>query len=320
MRPNRSRHPLLIAILGIVLLSLACARQNPIAPSNTAAVVGSSPRLAATPPAPSRADFYPLTIGNHWHYDRTFLLRYAPGADPGDTIRSEVDRDLIGKEVLFGREYVLEQETIVQDSRPGEIFRYWTRFRQDREGLYYADLFASEPPQTDDVSTPMAVSSPVPATPNLNASVPSTQQRLAVYEMAERRLSILRQAALGARRWATGGPGGAASNEVTLLQYPLRPGASWALREDPRVVYTVEALETLDLPIGRRLGYRIRVDFGSEPDPNSTTHVWYGRAGMLGYRIWLLQIGGYPSGYFEAEEEEWLEEATLIGPGRERAD
>ena len=319
MRPNRSRHPLLVLILWIVLLSLACARQNPIAPSNTAAALRSSPRLAATSPTPGRADFYPLTIGNHWHYDRTFLLRYAPGADPGDTIRSEVDRDLIGAEVLFGREYVLEQETIVQDSRPGEVFRYWTRYRQGREGLYYADLCACEPPQTDGVSMPIAENSPQAATPNLNASAPTTQQRLAAYEMVARRLSILRRAVLGALREATEGSGGAASNEVALLRYPLRPGASWVLREDPRFVYTVEALETLDLPIGRELGYRIRVDFGSEPDPNSTTHVWFGRAGRLGYRIWLLQVGD-TYGYVEAEEEEWLEEATLIGPGRERAD
>ena len=310
MHRNRAGHPFLVLSALILLVTLSCGRNTPLTPPNeTLATPGSSIGLGHSALSVPSSEFYPLTIGNHWHYGRNLTFQYAPDVNPADTIHSEIDRDLIGSEVLFDREYILEQETTVQDSRPGEIFRYWTRYRQDPSGLYYADICACDTPNADGAASVARVSSEAGA---LNANVPasSTPELLAAYDAVQQRLGLLRRAALGARIQDTRKPGGALSNEVTLLKYPLRPGSSWVLREG--FVYTVEALETLDLPIGRQLGYRIRVDFGSNPDPNSSIYVWFGRAGMLGYRIWYRQIGGYPTYYFEVVEAQWLEDVSLI--------
>ena len=322
MRSNSTRHALLVLTIPIAINLVGCGRQNPVLPVDDRAVTSdASLRLTPSAQLSPAAKFYPLTIGNRWHYGRVLWLRFAPGEDPSDTIRSEIDRELIDREVIFDREYILEAETIVQDSRPGEIFRSWIRYRQDHSGLYYADICGCEPPQQNDgpgwSATPERSAIPVPL--ELRPHRALTSEQLAVYQRLLQRLAMLREAVSAARDQSTGRSGGALPNEVALLQYPLRPGASWTLREDPLFVYTVEGLEMLNLPVGKQLGYRIRVDFGPEPDPTSQVHVWFGRAGMLGYRISFRVVGEGSPGYIEGEESQWLEEASLMGHAAKRA-
>lgn len=286
MRPDRTNGSLLILPAALMLVALlGCGRENFATQGNPYL---SSKRLAQLAPGGASSGFYPLEVGNHWQYDRVFTLQFAPDADPSDTIRSEVSRELIGQELMNGRQYVVEEQIILQDSRPGEVFTNLTHYRQDLSGLYYLDT------------------SPTNLVEATTAEIGTHQAAL---DEVIQRLSLLRKGALGAR--AAGKPGGAFVDEVMLLQYPLRPGASWVLREDPRFVYTVEGVETLDLPVGKQLGYRIRVDLGLEPDPNSSVHVWFGRIGFLGYRISFVQLGGNPFPYFEGLEEEWLTDASL---------
>ena len=117
------------------------------------------------------------------------------------------------------------------------------------------------------------------------------------------RFRLMRQAITGLT--SSGKPGGTLSNEATQLQYPLRPGLTWVLRDDPRFIYTVEALEHVDLPIGREMGYRIRVDVGTQPNPDHSVYVWFGRLGMLGFRF-------HEQGPdYSADQTQWLTAASV---------
>src|SRR5881296_2929127 len=58
--------------------------------------------------------FYPLDLGNHWTYARTFSVQIVPvGAppEPPRVFRSTMDADLVGTKERFGREYVVQLET-----------------------------------------------------------------------------------------------------------------------------------------------------------------------------------------------------------------
>ena len=105
------------------------------------------------------------------------------------------------------------------------------------------------------------------------------------------------------------------------LAYPLRPGASWVVREGffP-VVATVEALEVLDLPVGRVPAWRIRLDRPGLYEPERDhSHVWYGRVGFLQLVTHLeddVVDNGVVTGVIEAEMRQTLDGVQLASPGR----
>src|SRR5207249_1892146 len=53
-------------------------------------------------------------------------------------------------------------------------------------------------------------------------------------------------------------PRGLAAGELIRLRYPLHPGQSWNIREDPLFTATVEGVDALDLAPGRLTGFRTR--------------------------------------------------------------
>src|SRR5688572_7112163 len=134
---NSSRLALLPVGLALALLAVGCSSKSrtPLSPLTAQGVLERDAHLAAGPSA--NGGFYPLAVGNRWHLSRIFTLDYhGYGAD---TIRTSKDRVNIGTETVAGRTYFVEEETATQDSRPGEVFRSWSRYRQDQSGLYYRD-------------------------------------------------------------------------------------------------------------------------------------------------------------------------------------
>jgi len=70
---------------------------------------------------------------------------------------------------------------------------------------------------------------------------------------------------------------------LTMLSYPLRPGASWIVRDSPRFVRTVVGLDMIHVPLGSFPAWALRGDselFG----PNDRVGFWYSRLGLLRIR------------------------------------
>jgi hypothetical protein len=109
--------------------------------------------------------------------------------------------------------------------------------------------------------------------------------------------------------------------EEQRLGYPLRPGMRWVSTPGffP-VVDSVEAVEPLDLPVGRVPAWRIRVDRPGIWKPGrDRSQVWYGRAGLVKLETHLeddVVENGVVTGVIEAEMRQVLDRVELATPGR----
>lgn len=127
---------------------------------------------------------------------------------------------------------------------------------------------------------------------------------------------------IGATDPCAGGPGGGPPPpERCRLAYPLHVGASWVFAPGffPQTE-TVEAMEVLDLPVGRLPAWRIRVDRPGIWEPGRDwSHVWYGRAGLLQVVTHLeddVVVHDRVTGFIEVEMRQTLDQVDLAGPGR----
>jgi len=258
-------------------------RQNPLRP------VPGAPRSALESgaitlgrnepfgPGEPGAGFYPLAIGNSWSYATSFqvtVLDSAGNVFESFGVTGTSDRSLTGVATIFARSYV-EEDWIDHESGQPEAILFSVFYRQDRSGLYEAD-----PPFTSITPLPVRPASATPGPAALRSAAISRAfhgrvSRSALNSMLER----LDQMTGGGRR---GRPrGGPLDHEITRLSYPLRPGAHWVIRADPRFESTVERVGPIDEPAGRFVGARIRIDsefFG----PKDHVELRYGRAGFLG--------------------------------------
>jgi len=256
-----------------LLLVAGCSR--PIAPQASDAVA----RGAVSEAAAARL-FYPLDLGNHWRFHRVFTLG-APGSPTPTVRRSRIEHDLVCVETLEGREYVIDRVTQVDSTLAGAVtFHQWIRDRQDPTGLYEADVDIGTTPAcagggassgADEMealedwraSSPLAIADPV---------------------AAQHAMAALAGRLRLARRALAGGTSGVENGELTRLRYPLRVGDSWTIREEPRFTSSVEAFETLRLPMGNIQAYRVRVNaagFG----PEDRVLSWYSRSGLVGILV-----------------------------------
>jgi hypothetical protein len=245
--------------------------------------------LAEKPKPPPQSLFYPLELGNRWDYARTFTAQVFPdGGEPESPITTEatIESEITGTEELFGRTYWVQENRWNEE---GEASVDWIRFRQDRRGLYEADVPLSQPPASRAEPLPHGGrrSVRVAAAP---ASGDAIRQRLgrahpayvvALEKILERRRALhaaLRAIRPGPRIAAP--PGGGEDGELVRLQYPLRLGAHWTVLTDPLFESTVEGREKLQLPIGRRVATRIRID-SELLGPNDRAYFWVDRCGEL---------------------------------------
>jgi hypothetical protein len=258
--------------------------------------------------------FYPLQVGNRWEFEHRLTATHIPIEGPawvpvGFEYRRLVE--LTGTAEIHGREYVIERSDYVSSS-PIEPSLYY--LRQDFGGLYESD--------DGPVAAPRAAVAPQ-ATGDDAWSV--TAARLGIstadpawrraWERIEAKLASVREVARAAAR-----PGPAAG-EIQSLRYPLHPGASWIIRDDPRFSAEVEGAVTLDTPAGRFTAWslRIRNEFITESDE---VHLYYGRAGYLG--LWahltteVTDEQGNPAGILDVRETETLEALAPVAGGARR--
>jgi hypothetical protein len=276
---------------------------------------------------PQVREFYPLKVGNSWRYSHLLRLTTTgtgSGEDPLE-FHATVDRELIGTESLSERQYVVEEERFIEGDQPEDTFLAWTRYRQDRQGLYYLNICTCTPPDLEgDAEVPVvaarlnteATSRPASdvfrGRVSRNFSAPfarAWERHASLLAKAKNALSVAPQAIDGARK-----PGGPDEDENQLLRYPLRPGSSWVVSTEIGLTWTVEQLVLLRLPAGRFPAYRIRVRF---PGLSATDrlYIWYGPAGRLAHRIHatteVTDDQGNPIGTFVADEIQKLESLSI---------
>lgn len=279
-----------------------------------------------TPGNSSEGAFFPLELGNHWEYHREFTLfePYGPYVYTGS-----IERTVIGTENLFGRDYTVVKEVELPDEGALDetIWTLWYRYRQDRAGLYSADVNLSEPPgEIRGVRR-----SPVRSENGIDRQVELLLQRLCESRPPEQRdayavacvhlLARMRaiQAALSGSLDASltlgGPPGGHRPEELIILSYPLHPGQKWTLRsEEFLVTAEVEAHEVLDVGAGRFNCFRVRM-YSDILGPDDVVLAWYGREGLIAefYRVEITVIDPYgnPVGTLVSEDEHTLESLSL---------
>lgn len=332
-----------VSILVVMVLAGACERADRV-PTGLDA---DSPAVVAESAGGSRADqggqdagrgeFFPLEIGNEWRYSRSLLLTremFASGMTESTEVNILRVHRLVGTETLGGREYVVERRQEFDSPSPGGgVITSWIRYRQDRAGLYEADVPSTQPPAAQEDPAPESVA--LARVRDSNPGRVELWRRISAGVEAENRAALerawseltkkldaladLREPTSG-RSLAHGGPpGGVMPGEITRLAYPLRPGQEWTIRPEPFFGSEVEAREVLDLPPGKMSCARINVtNFALEPDDE--VFIWYGRDGFLRMTVHveteMVDINGNVIGLLTFDENTALEHINLVRPGR----
>jgi hypothetical protein len=264
--------------------------------------------------------FLPLDVGNVWHYDRTFesIMRDNDGnVIDMQSLEENVVHEIVGVEQRFGRTYILNEQRFV---REGGDLLWWNRYRQNRSGLYSADIGLGEPPASGLAAAnrrqPTQSQLLMPQTLPMHSLVMAPEQ-LQAWGVAWQRLVEKRMAIATAQ---LGPPGGALSDEITLLRYPFRPGRRWQNRVTPFLVESeVEGHDVLELPAGRFSAWRVRLT-NEALDENDSVLFWYGRSGLLAETIHIesvaTDLGGNVLGTVVSDETMLLADLQLVGRGR----
>jgi hypothetical protein len=280
-------------------------------------------------PGDQSKGFFPLDTGNEWMYAGDFLV--VIDGDTASVTGSSEKHTIIGTEERFGREYVLERQ--VRTDEDGDTLTvYWVRYRQDKAGLYEADIALTEPPFVRGLRVSAAAWNTGARSEYLArawrraAATMGADRRRAYtegWECITRRLglinSVIGREAID-RPASQGRPGGVLPDEITRLGYPLHPGREWVVRDDGFLVTgVVDSHDVLDLAPGRMNGWKVMF-LNANLGPNDIVEFWYGRAGFLGLNVHVEQEivdpGGNPLGTLVAEEQLYLEDLDLAGGGR----
>ncbi len=300
--------------LVILPLLAGCGRQglHPVAVVSppAAALEAAAPFSPGdfTRPAQGRSLFFPLHIGNHWHYSVRFAEDFVyDGSETGWTeSRDSIDARLERVVVIDGRDYVDEARTRGPAGTAGPYTMH-IYLRQDHTGLYEADVVGWNVAREDPLAR---------AWSRLESRLPDAGAReafRAARARLERKLSSIPALRFGP---FAAPPGLPPSTDLTRLSYPLHPGAQWVIRADPLFAAEAQGFETVSLPAGRFPAWRIRytsVLYG----PRDVVHVWYGQDGYLALIAHLESEGtdsqGNPRGTLISEYSERLDRIDLVG-------
>jgi hypothetical protein len=341
MRPQHS------TVLGAVVLAslvvMGCShKQSTPSWSPTAAAVATEVTTDATLEEPTSlaavGELVDLRPGRESRLDRVFRIQdVLPDGSlvTAFEIHSIVVSRITGTETHAGRTYFVEDRTVQEDGGPVLPYTH-SPFRQDRSGLYFfqpEETRDARPTiETGDADQP-GLASNFPA--DLTAAWVATAGRPEAWRATlARRLqtvALVRALAAGAPSRASfagtsggvatlaGPPGGALADEVTLLRYPLHPGATW----DGLVgfnVWTVEAVGNTVLPIGRTWTARLDISLPGITDDDDKITFWYGAPGEVKSKQHFLDVAtdqnGEPIGKFVSEDETLI---TSYTPGSEDA-
>jgi len=269
--------------------------------------------------------YFPLQIGNRWHAESDFrsTLTTPDGGTETFTIHANIMREIIGTETLAGRTYVVEQ-TVTEEDGPFGPFNSWLRYRQDAAGLYEADVDISQPPVLHSGTSAGPINAALPEARDLPAtfaerlSADQLDAYQAAWDVLQKRIVAIRSIhTLAFGNGATAAPGGVLPNELTRLAYPLRPGATWVIRDDPYFGSIVEANGNLEVPAGRFPSSQIRIP-NEFMGPNDVVRVWFSRSGQLAFRYHIesvaTDVDGNPIGTVSADYDETLRDFSLARP------
>lgn len=277
-----------------------------------------------------RGQFFPMAIGNCWTYRGSFSTHIE--GDPFLNIGLFMEqRKLTGTEDLFGRTYVVEEQKRwfpLFPWPPTDSNTVWVRYRQDRAGLYEADVPLNQSPNSRVVTLAHAGKSERSRNMGvlanwyqLEAHVLRTRGEgfLPAVQILKRKIQSVHAALrhTGLRHPGRTGrpPGGVLPDELTRLKYPLRPGQEWTIRSEPMFTARVERREVLNLPAGRMRGIRIRILIEGL-NPEDEVFIWYGREGFLKMSYHLESVAtdnqGNPIGTLISEEYSLLETVELV--------
>jgi hypothetical protein len=237
------------------------------------------------------ATFYPLAIGNTWDYEGSGRLTVLnPDGTPGEGgFESQVvesDR-IIGKETIDGQTYFVREEVLDELPVPdGGRWITWSRMRQDREGLFAADVNSDQPPTLDPDAGRYAAPAARLGRPEIDLS--SLEARGLSKEASARfaaRIERLRDAARGRERGLLRTRDDQTA-ELTWLLYPLHIGVEWNMRPDMVWPARVDGVEMLDSKLGPLTAYRIETNpLGAPLGDWEYVRLFYGRVGFVGYSI-----------------------------------
>ena len=278
------------------------------------------------PNNPGQGEFYPLDIGNSWTYkgERSMSI----GDYESYHLSVQEMRSIVGTEELFGREYMLEEQAIIAGRviGPDDTITYWVRHRQDRAGLYEADVPMNDPPGEDSDAANLPGE-------NLNTDLDRWNE---LWKRSVEELEYIDPEAVENAKIAhfnkinavnellgrktgsallTGPPGGILPDEIQRLRYPLHPEQEWVVRDSPLFFTIVEGMDVLDLPAGRMNGWRIFI-YNEFLDDNDIVHFWYGRQGFLGMTV-HLETEDDLFGVIISDENLFLESYDLTGKEKE---
>jgi hypothetical protein len=325
---------IVLLFAGLSLFVNGCGRPAPVAPQPAEAQSSGNALESGRFPD---GGFFPLAVGNRWHSVSADTIRIDPiGNGPPlaeFTITSDITRVLIGTETLFGRSYFVQEETASSSGaligRTASAFSTWTRYRQDRSGLYEADVDVSRPPTLDD--GPCRRSQSTAAVPGVDRArslpaslvsrLPAAQRSAfsAAWDRLQERETIIRTSLLAG---SGAGPGrgqrrGPLGGEIVRLKYPLHSGATWVIRADPLFSSTVDDHEVLALTCGRFSSYDIRID-SDLIQAGEFVRLWFGRSGQLAFRYRLVALvvdsEGNEIGTLVDDHGEVLRDFTLVKP------
>jgi hypothetical protein len=256
---------------------------------------------------------FPLQLGNRWKYTAhvNIQIHDGEGEEPPREIIRTTKTEIVGAESLFERCYAIQEQTITEDISPGEVILQRVFFRQDRSGLYEADVPIGDRPPG--LARPSIIDGQNPFDQHLASRDQGTAWVRAHHELQDR-ADLVRSLRHGSQV-AGRDRSGPTEHELTRLEYPLRHGHQWEVIDDAFLMMaTVEGREVLDLPIGRTPGWRIRLEsdiFG----PDDEVYLFYGHLGYLGWRLMVASevIGddGESMGTLWFTDEEYLQDVEI---------
>ena len=320
---TRLHSPARVLCMAALLVFTGCSRQSTIRSASDTPDGGVERLLGPDIGSPSDmfgrgrgASFYPLAIGNQWTYSirsRSTIVTDA-GAQPPVVTQSPWIAAITGTSASNSRTYFIQAEYDPRVVGPGLGPAPASTFllREDRSGLYEADQLIR--------ATPTAPR-PTAATQwraSIDPAIAGTTQSAAFARAADviaARLDLVMGSGMGR---PGPGPGGPDPGELSMLRYPLRPGAHWVVRNSPLFTRTVVDRVTTRLPAGVFDSWKLRGDselFGS----TDRVHFWYGRAGLLRIRFHseaeATDEAGNSVGRLIVDQDQILTALTLHRPG-----
>jgi hypothetical protein len=245
----------------------------------------------------------PLEPNDAWDYDIHTRYVTVTCAGSQDPVLTSAELHIQLSETFGAASgYVTQSETWMEAGSSPIMSTFLCR--QDRTGLYVLD----SPPR-------LAATTAEPGVPEAAlASVRPAQHeafRRAGAELAQR-MRIARDAA----QWGWH-RGGALPGEITVLRYPLRIGARWAVRPDGSFSRVVVGHDALQLPAGAFRAWRLS-GLSTLYGPNDVVHFWYSPAGFMQMVMHIeanaTDDQGNVIGKVMADQREELRAFSLVAP------